>query len=83
MEQHKGRIADGSLVVAVADTLPMQIDALREGLGSGNVGQRPFEMGYKAMFILKDMHEGTMPEDPIFTGLDVCTAENADSCLAQ
>jgi len=28
------------------------------------------------------MNAGTMPEDPIFTGLDVCTAENVDTCLA-
>ena len=36
--------------MVIADTLPVQIDILKEGLASGNVGQRPFEMGYKAMW---------------------------------
>jgi ribose transport system substrate-binding protein len=39
-------------------------------------------MGYRAMFILKDLVEGKPVDDPIYTGLDVCTADNADSCLS-
>ena len=31
-------------------------------------GQRPFEMGYKAMFIVKDLVKGMKVEDPIYTG---------------
>jgi ribose transport system substrate-binding protein len=82
MEPHKAKVADGSLVVAVADTLPMQIDALREGYGSGNVGQRPFEMGYKAMQFLNEVTSGgSKPQDPTYTGLDVCTPENVDTCV--
>ena len=82
MEPHKAKVADGSLVVAVADTLPMQIDALREGYGSGNVGQRPFEMGYKAMQFLNDITSGKgNPPDPTYTGLDVCTPENVETCV--
>ena len=30
---------------------------------------------------LEDLAEGKEVEDPIYTGLDVCTQENADSCL--
>jgi ribose transport system substrate-binding protein len=82
MEAHKAKVADGSLVVAVADTLPMQLDALRGGYGSGNVGQRPFEMGYKAMLFLKDLADGKpAPADPTYTGLDVCTPDNVDTCV--
>lgn len=83
VDPYKGRLADGSLTIAVADTLPMQMAQLKDGLSNGQVGQRPFEMGYRSMFILKDMNAGTQPEDPIYTGLDVCTAENVDTCLAQ
>ena len=67
----------------MADTLPMQMEQLKDGLSNGQVGQRPFEMGYKAMFIMKDLAAGKTVDDPIYTGLDVCTADNADSCLAQ
>jgi len=56
--KYKAKIASGALALVVADTLPVQIDLLKEGLASGNVGQRPFEMGYKAMYYLKDIKDG-------------------------
>jgi ribose transport system substrate-binding protein len=78
----KDRIASGKLVIAVADTLPVQIAILKDGLASGNVGQRPFEMGYKAMYMLKDIKDGkAKPQDPTYTGLDVCTPKTADTCV--
>lgn len=81
IEPHLGRMESGELVVVVADTLPMQMEQLADGYSHGQVGQRPYEMGYKSMYVLKDMIEGETPEDPIYTGLDVCTQENAASCL--
>jgi len=82
LAKHMDRIKSGSLALAVADTLPMQIDALKEGMASGNVGQRPFEMGYKAMYFLKDIKDGKAPPaDPTYTGLDVCTPDTAATCV--
>ena len=83
VEPYKAKLDDGSLSIIVADTLPMQMEQLKDGLSNGQVGQRPFEMGYKAMFIMKDLAAGKSVENPIYTGLDVCTADNADSCLVQ
>ena len=83
VEPYMDRLNDGSLTIVVADTLPMQMAQLAEGLANGNVGQRPFEMGYMAMFIMKDIVEGKQVDDPIYTGLDVCDNANHDSCLAQ
>jgi ribose transport system substrate-binding protein len=40
-------------------------------------------MGYLAMEKLLDVKNGKQLQDPIFTGLDVCTPENAASCLGQ
>ena len=80
---HKARMDSGDLAIIVADTLPMQMEQLADGLAAGNVGQRPFEMGYRAMFLLKDLAEGKGVADPIFTGLDVCTQDNHSTCLAQ
>ena len=82
-EPYKDKLASGAMTIVVADTLPMQLAQTKDGLGSGLVGQRPFEMGHQAMYILKDIAEGKMPEDPIYTGLDVCTPENIDTCLKQ
>ena len=81
-EKYKARIDDGSLALVVADTLPAQMDLLKAGLSKGQVGQRPFEMGYKTMMFLKDMKDGKPgPKDPTYTGLDVCTTQNATSCV--
>jgi ribose transport system substrate-binding protein len=80
--KYKSKIADGSLALVVADTLPIQIDLMKQGLSSGQVGQRPFEMGYKAMYFLKDIKDGKAPPaDPTYTGLDVCTPKTADTCV--
>ena len=84
VEPYKAKIADGSLALVVADTLPIQIDQMREGFSAGQVGQRPFEMGQKTMLALQQMADGgAAPEDPTYTGLDVCTPETADTCIAK
>lgn len=80
-EKVKDRVASKALALVVADTLPVQIDFLKAGLSSGQVGQRPFEMGYKSMFFLKDLKEGKTVADPTYTGLDVCTPENVATCI--
>lgn len=80
----KDKIASKALALVVADTLPVQIDQMKEGLSLGQVGQRPFEMGYKTMLALKDVKEGkTAPADPTYTGLDVCTPQNVATCIAK
>ena len=80
--KYKDKIASGALALVVADTLPVQIDLMKKGLSAGQVGQRPFEMGYKAMYFLKDIKDGkAAPTDPTYTGLDVCTPKNVDTCI--
>jgi ribose transport system substrate-binding protein len=82
IERHKDRVDSKDLVVLVADTLPVQMDLLKAGYSHGQVGQRPFEMGYKSMFFLADIIEDKKnPADPTYTGLDVCTSETADTCV--
>jgi ribose transport system substrate-binding protein len=80
--KYKDKIASGKLALVVADTLPVQIELMKKGLSAGQVGQRPFEMGYKAMYFLKDIKDGKAPpKDPTYTGLDVCTPKNVDTCI--
>ena len=84
VEPYKDKLAKKELALVVADTLPSQIDQMKEGYSLGQVGQRPFEMGYKTMMAFKDMKDGKpAPADPTFTGLDVCTPETADTCIAK
>jgi len=80
--KYKDKIASGALALVVADTLPVQIELMKKGLSAGQVGQRPFEMGYKTMYFLKDIKDGkAAPKDPTYTGLDVCTPKNVATCI--
>jgi ribose transport system substrate-binding protein len=81
IQPHISRVKNGSLAVAMADTLPMQMQQLKDGLTNAQVGQRPYQMGQLAMEKLLDLKNGKTVPDPIFTGLDVCTQENAEGCL--
>ena len=81
---YKEKIASKALALVVADTLPVQIDQMKEGLSLGQVGQRPFEMGYKTMMALEAMKSGKpAPADPTYTGLDVCTPATAATCIGK
>jgi ribose transport system substrate-binding protein len=79
---YRDRLDRNELFMVMADTLPMQMEQLRDGLSHIQVGQRPFEMGYRAMTTLKDLAEGRpVLEDPIYTDLDTCTPANVDTCV--
>ena len=84
VDPYKDKIASKELALVVADTLPVQIDQMKEGYSLGQVGQRPFEMGYKTMMALEDIKNGkAAPADPTYTGLDVCTPDTADTCIGK
>ena len=75
------KIASGEFVISAADTIGDEVAIAREGLVTALVGQRPFEMGYKAPSVMIDLIEGKAVEDPVFTGLDECTKDTADTCI--
>ena len=77
----KDKIANHTLEVVSTDTIGDEIPILKEGLVNILVGQRPGEMGYKAPSVLISLIKGEMVADPVFTGLDVCTKDNADTCI--
>src|SRR5271166_1270785 len=80
-DQVKARLADKSLVITAADTIGDEVAMAKEGRVNALVGQRPFEMGYKAPSVMIDLIEGKKVEDPVFTGLDECTRATADTCI--
>ena len=82
VRKHEDRIRSKETVLVIADTLPFQMEILRDGLSHGQVGQRPYEMGCRDTLFLDDLVEGKSVEDPNFTCLDVCTEANHEPCLA-
>jgi ribose transport system substrate-binding protein len=81
-QQFSERIQSKDLVIIAGDTLPPQMDALKNGCSHAQVGQRPYEMGHSAPDVLIQLINGESVDDPLYTGLDECTQDNADSCLA-
>jgi ribose transport system substrate-binding protein len=83
MTKYDERLKSKDLVLVFVETLPMQMDLLRDGLSDGQIGQRPYQMGYRAIYALHDVISGKQVPDPITIGLDVCTRETIDSCKAK
>jgi ribose transport system substrate-binding protein len=75
------KIAKNEFVIVAADTIGEEVAIAKEGLVTALVGQRPFEMGYKAPSVMLDLIAGKAVEDPVFTGLDECTKDTADTCI--
>lgn len=82
-DQVMDKLKSKELIIIAGDTLPPQIEALKAGRSHAQIGQRPFEMGYKAPFVMKDLIEGKAVDPTIYTGLDECTPENVDTCIAK
>ncbi|HKQ96091.1 MAG TPA: substrate-binding domain-containing protein [Aestuariivirgaceae bacterium] len=80
-DQYKQQIDDKSLIIVAADTIGEEVALAKEGRVHALVGQRPFEMGYKAPTVMIDLIQAKPVEDPVFTGLDECTKETADTCI--
>jgi ribose transport system substrate-binding protein len=75
------KIASNEFYIAAADTIGEEVAIAKEGLVSVLVGQRPFEMGYLAPKYMIELIEGKKVDDPVFTGLDECTKDTADTCI--
>lgn len=81
--QVAAKLKSKELVIIAGDTLPPQLDALKAGRSHAQIGQRPFEMGYRAPSVMIDLINGKKVADPLFTGLDECTASNLATCPAK
>jgi ribose transport system substrate-binding protein len=81
VEPNKAKVADKTLALVVADTLPVQLQLLKDGYANALVGQRPYEMGEVAMETLLKIKKGEKVDEIIYTGLDRVTAENVGDFL--
>ncbi|MDU6730444.1 MAG: sugar-binding protein, partial [Bradyrhizobium sp.] len=73
VNKNRKDIDAGKLTLVVADTLKMQLELLRDGYSNALTGQRPFEMGEKAMDTLLAIKKGEKVPEVIYTGLDLVT----------
>ena len=82
-DQVMAKLKEKKLVIVAGDTLPPQMNALKQGRSHAQIGQRPFEMGHRAPVVLIDLINKKPVKDPLYTGLDECTPANVDNCLAK
>jgi ribose transport system substrate-binding protein len=81
-DQVMDRLKSKDLIIIAGDTLPPQTQAFRDGRSHAQIGQRPFEMGYRAPDVMIQLINGETVEDPLFTGLDVCNEEDPGFCAS-
>ena len=67
--------------LVMPDTLPVELQSLKDGYADVLVGQRPYEMGQKAMDILLKLKKGEKVDPVTIAGLDIVTKENVDKFL--
>jgi len=75
------RFKSGKLVAVSADTLPAELQLLKEGYVAALVGQRPFEMGEKAINTLLALHDRKPTPEIVYTGVDRVTKDNVGEFL--
>ena len=77
----KADVDSKKLALVVADTLPVELQLLKDGYAHALVGQRPFEMGEVAMRTLLKLKNGEKVEPIIYTGVDRVTSANVGDFL--
>ncbi len=80
-DKYKADMASGKFTLVVADTLPVQLQLLKDGYANALVGQRPYEMGQKAMDTLLAIKKGQKVPEIIHTSLDLVTKDNVASFM--
>jgi ribose transport system substrate-binding protein len=81
VEKNRAAMNEGKFTLVVADTLKVQLELLRDGYANALVGQRPYEMGEKAMDILLKLKKGEKVDEIIYAGIDRVTKDNVGSML--
>ena len=81
VNQNRRNYESGKLALVMPDTLKVELELLRDGFGQVLVGQRPFEMGEKAMDMLAALKKGEKVQEINYVGLDVVTKENVGQFL--
>jgi ribose transport system substrate-binding protein len=82
MAKKKADIASNKFVVVSFDTLPQQLQVLKEGYLTALIGQRPYQMGVQSIDALQAATEGK-PVQNVDTGVDVVTRDNVDQFLTK
>ncbi len=82
VDANMARVKAGTFPLVMPDTLPVELQLLKDGYAQVLVGQRPYEMGQKAMDILLALKKNQAVPVVNIAGLDVVTKANVDKFLS-
>jgi ribose transport system substrate-binding protein len=74
------RVKSKDFVISFGDAEAPQMPLLKAGLSDYNVGQNPYQIGYKAIQALHDLKAGKTVAPLADTGFVTCTPDQADTC---
>ncbi len=82
VDANMDKVKAGKFPLVMPDTLPVELQTLKDGYAQVLVGQRPYEMGQKAMDVLLALKKGEKVPPVTIVGLDVVTKDNVDKFLS-
>ena len=80
LQKVEARVKSGEFVIVSFDTLPSELQLLKEGYVHGLVGQRPYAMGATSIELLYNLVAKGQPIDQAFytPGVDIVPQETVD-----
>lgn len=81
VDAHREDFDAGRLLLIAGDAVNGQLELLKQGYATMLVGQRPSEMGARAMDLLLALKQGRNTPEIVYSGVDVITRENVDEFL--
>jgi len=80
MQPYRVKIQNKELAFVIADATKSQLEFLKKGYSSINIGQNPYEMGKQAIHTLFNIVKGKKYNKVIHTPLTYCSQDNYDVC---
>ncbi|MCL6414118.1 substrate-binding domain-containing protein [Aestuariirhabdus sp. Z084] len=77
---YRNAIAKRELILVAGDTMPQQLDILKQGGAHANVGQSPYEMGRHAIYTLYRIARGEPYKRVIHTPITLCHPDTVSRC---
>ena len=81
VDNNMDKVKAGKFPLVMPDDLPVELQTLKDGYAQVLVGQRPYEMGQKAMDLLLSLKKGEKVPAVNMVGLDIVTKDNVDKFL--
>jgi ribose transport system substrate-binding protein len=81
INNNRARIDAGRLTIVSADILPAELQLLKDGYVAALIGQKPDEMGAKAMDLLLALKQGKSVPTVTYAGLEPVSKANVDALL--